>query len=75
MAPVGASSLGGGGASSSSSRPSRTSVSQVSSSFLTANCAVCNVCNGYYGPAFAQPVCATCHSFLYANDLDQGRVV
>ena len=72
MAPVGAGSLGsGGGGASSSSRPSRTSVSQVSSSFLTGNCAVCNVCNSYYGPAFSQPVCATCHAFLYANDLDQ----
>ena len=29
------------------------------------------LCNGYYGPAFSQPVCATCHAFLYANDLDQ----
>ena len=62
-----------GGAPSTSRRPgpSRASVSKVSSTFLTANCAVCNVCNGYYGPAFSQPVCATCHAFLYANDLDQ----
>ena len=39
------------------------------STFLT--CAVCDVCYGYYGAAFSQPVCATCHAFLYANDLDQ----
>ncbi len=30
----------------------------------------CSSCNGYYGPSFSQPVCATCHAFLYANDLD-----
>ena len=30
----------------------------------------CAVCNGYYGPCFEQPVCGTCHAFLYANDLD-----
>ena len=33
--------------------------------------AVCRACNGYYGPCFSEPVCATCHAFLYANDLDQ----
>jgi ubiquitin-conjugating enzyme E2 D/E len=27
----------------------------------------CSACNGYYGPAFDQPVCPTCHAFLYAN--------
>ena len=32
---------------------------------------VCSACNGYYGPAHGQSVCATCHAFLYANDLDQ----
>lgn len=31
---------------------------------------VCSACNGYYGSAHGQPVCATCHAFLYANDLD-----
>ncbi len=30
----------------------------------------CSSCNGYYGPSFGQPVCATCHAFLHANDLD-----
>ena len=24
-------------------------------------------CNGYYGPCFGEPVCATCHAFLYAS--------
>ena len=32
---------------------------------------VCSACNGYYGPAHGQSVCATCHAFLYATDLDQ----
>ena len=67
MASVG----GGGGGASSSSRPSQAAVSRVSSAFLASHCAACNACNGYYGPAFSQPVCATCHAFLYANDLDQ----
>lgn len=31
---------------------------------------VCSACNGYYGPAFNQHVCATCHAFLYAQDVD-----
>nr|ACO12872.1 Ubiquitin-conjugating enzyme E2-17 kDa [Lepeophtheirus salmonis] len=30
----------------------------------------CTTCNGYYGPSFGEPVCATCHAFLYADDLD-----
>jgi len=28
-------------------------------------------CNGYYGPCFGEPVCATCHAFLYASSLEQ----
>ncbi|XP_067932369.1 uncharacterized protein [Watersipora subatra] len=32
----------------------------------------CQVCNGYYGSNHSQPVCWTCHLFLYAApDLDQ----
>lgn len=31
----------------------------------------CVACNGYYGPCFGQPVCATCHAFLYASQLEQ----
>ena len=30
----------------------------------------CASCQGYYGNANGQPVCATCHAFLYANDVD-----
>jgi len=31
----------------------------------------CVACNGYYGPCFGTPVCATCHAFLYASQLEQ----
>ncbi|KAJ0174204.1 hypothetical protein K1T71_010350 [Dendrolimus kikuchii] len=27
----------------------------------------CYVCNGYYGPNFGEPVCMTCHAFLYPD--------
>jgi len=30
----------------------------------------CTACNGYYGPCFGEPVCATCHAFLYASHLE-----
>ncbi|KAL7647339.1 UNVERIFIED_CONTAM: hypothetical protein RMT77_000934 [Armadillidium vulgare] len=29
---------------------------------------VCFHCDGYYGPSFGQPVCSTCHMFLYPDD-------
>ncbi|XP_034935370.1 uncharacterized protein morgue [Chelonus insularis] len=28
----------------------------------------CYICNGYYGPCFEEPVCATCHAFLFPDD-------
>ena len=31
----------------------------------------CLACNGFYGPCFGEPVCATCHAFLYASQLEQ----
>lgn len=31
----------------------------------------CYFCNGYYGPCFGEPVCATCHALLYPNDASQ----
>ena len=31
----------------------------------------CIACNGYYGPCFGESVCATCHAFLYASQLEQ----
>ncbi|XP_072942556.1 uncharacterized protein morgue [Epargyreus clarus] len=27
----------------------------------------CYVCNGYYGPSFGEPVCVTCHAFLFPD--------
>ncbi|XP_015120458.1 uncharacterized protein LOC107043453 [Diachasma alloeum] len=27
----------------------------------------CYICNGYYGPCFEEPVCATCHAFLFPD--------
>ncbi|XP_018058214.1 PREDICTED: uncharacterized protein LOC108693671 [Atta colombica] len=30
----------------------------------------CYICNGYYGPCFEEPVCATCHAFVFPNDVD-----
>ncbi|XP_043250284.1 uncharacterized protein LOC122396179 [Colletes gigas] len=29
----------------------------------------CCFCNGYYGPCFGEPVCPTCHAFLFPNDI------
>ncbi|XP_066598999.1 uncharacterized protein morgue [Prorops nasuta] len=29
----------------------------------------CYFCNGYYGPCFEEPVCATCHAFLFPDDI------
>ncbi|XP_026763189.2 uncharacterized protein LOC113521740 [Galleria mellonella] len=31
------------------------------------NNSTCYVCNGYYGPSFGEPVCVTCHSFLFPD--------
>lgn len=30
---------------------------------------VCYVCNGYYGSCFGESICATCHSFLFPENL------
>ncbi|XP_019867904.1 uncharacterized protein LOC109596664 isoform X2 [Aethina tumida] len=27
----------------------------------------CVTCNGYYGPSFEDPICSTCHAFLYPS--------
>ncbi|XP_005180823.1 uncharacterized protein LOC101899468 [Musca domestica] len=32
------------------------------------NNATCWVCNGYYGPNFGEPLCGTCHAFLYNTE-------
>ncbi|KZC11577.1 PREDICTED: uncharacterized protein LOC107189723 [Dufourea novaeangliae] len=29
----------------------------------------CCFCNGYYGPSFGEPVCPTCHTFLFPNEI------
>lgn len=61
--------------------PTREEVERVSQIFLMGlsneqdhveHSSICHICNGYYGPAFfpPQPTCATCHAFLYANDVD-----
>ncbi|XP_068620303.1 uncharacterized protein morgue [Battus philenor] len=31
------------------------------------NNSTCYVCNGYYGPSFGEPVCLTCHVFLFSD--------
>ncbi|XP_033337103.1 modifier of rpr and grim, ubiquitously expressed [Megalopta genalis] len=31
--------------------------------------AACCFCNGYYGPCSGEPVCPTCHAFLFPNDI------
>ncbi|XP_049787443.1 uncharacterized protein LOC126190881 [Schistocerca cancellata] len=33
------------------------------------SCLSCYLCNGYYGPCFGEPVCATCHAFVFPEDL------
>ncbi|KAJ8673499.1 hypothetical protein QAD02_004761 [Eretmocerus hayati] len=30
----------------------------------------CYICNGFYGPCFGEPVCATCHAFLFPDDFE-----
>lgn len=32
---------------------------------VTFNNNICYICNGYYGPSFGDPMCSTCHAFLY----------
>lgn len=31
------------------------------------NNSTCYLCNGYYGPSFGEPVCVTCHAFLFPD--------
>lgn len=30
----------------------------------------CMVCNGFHGSNFGQPVCSSCHLFLFSNDIN-----
>ncbi|XP_053957437.1 uncharacterized protein LOC128862756 [Anastrepha ludens] len=36
-------------------------------SFSFSCSSACWVCNGYYGPNFDEPLCGTCHAFLYST--------
>ena len=57
--------------------PSRCTVERVSNQLLAQSrgeSGVCSACNGYYGQAHGQPVCLTCHAFLYASGLDAENV-
>ena len=57
--------------------PSRCTVDIVSNQLLArsrGDSGVCSACNGYYGQAHGQPVCLTCHAFLYASGLDAENV-
>ncbi|GFV54122.1 ubiquitin-conjugating enzyme E2 5A [Trichonephila clavipes] len=31
---------------------------------------LCHACSGFYGPNFEQPLCVTCHAFLYPDDVN-----
>ncbi|CAG2053822.1 unnamed protein product [Timema podura] len=35
----------------------------------------CYICNGYYGPCFEEPVCATCHAFLFPDYLSNSEAL
>ncbi|KAI0220458.1 hypothetical protein LSAT2_028031 [Lamellibrachia satsuma] len=40
------------------------------SEFLQTEYRACYLCNGFYGPSFGQPVCSTCHMFLFPQDIN-----
>ncbi|CAD7079893.1 unnamed protein product [Hermetia illucens] len=40
----------------------------TSEQFEFPNSTTCWVCNGYYGPNFGEPICGTCHAFLYPTN-------
>lgn len=31
----------------------------------------CMFCNGFYGKSFGEPVCSTCHMFLFSSDINK----
>ncbi|XP_023715843.1 uncharacterized protein LOC111868948 [Cryptotermes secundus] len=35
----------------------------------------CYICNGFYGPCFEEPVCATCHAFLFPEDMSHSEAI
>ncbi|XP_013387845.1 uncharacterized protein LOC106156942 [Lingula anatina] len=38
--------------------------------FLSNEYKTCSVCGGFYGTSFGQPVCSTCHLFLFPDDIN-----
>ncbi len=44
--------------------------------FLEKNSHNCWICNGYYGPSYEEPLCGTCHSFVFPNadEIPEGLV-
>ncbi|CAH1798778.1 unnamed protein product, partial [Owenia fusiformis] len=48
-----------------------TSVNKVDvSDFLLEEYKACMLCNAFYGPNFGQPVCSSCHYFIYPEDVN-----
>lgn len=37
------------------------------------NSCTCSVCNGYYAPSFGEPLCGTCHAFLFPVIAEEKR--
>lgn len=35
--------------------------------FFMKNSSSCWICNGYYGPSYGEPLCGTCHAFIFPN--------
>ncbi|KAI8124979.1 hypothetical protein FF38_11105 [Lucilia cuprina] len=48
--------------------PDKTQLQQTEENFNFPNSSTCWVCNGYYGPNFGEPLCGTCHAFLYNTE-------
>ncbi|XP_046356638.1 uncharacterized protein [Haliotis cracherodii] len=44
----------------------------VIAEFLSTEYAKCMMCDGFYGCNFGQPVCSTCHLFLFSVDINKG---
>ncbi|XP_060569349.1 uncharacterized protein LOC132727783 [Ruditapes philippinarum] len=39
--------------------------------FLQSEYSACMFCQGFYGKSFGQPVCSTCHLFLFSSDINR----
>lgn len=39
--------------------------------FFPPQYSACMMCDGFYGPNFGQPVCSTCHLFLFSSDINK----